>query len=301
MKLVIILIAISMSSMAAQMTSRGSIEKVMAPSLYSVHSELNAIASADLEKKLELFDSQEIKRIKEGFEKSLDAPTIADARFDLSVHFGKNQIAYGRRYFAMAQAQNPVFPQLKLTQFNDHKFSYAHERQWERFSLISSASWIIRKGEVDTKMLNDFIEDDLEFDPEAGTPYQFLSLDAKGRYDLEKDSFLSFALENINLGESLVNEKYFEIGAHKKLSSTIIQSEVALKTTSLEDWKLGLDTKVYFLRVNLETNSYEDFNQELAIEAFNLKLAYFNKFQRSPLFPQDSSKIVGATLSFTYL
>ncbi|MBC77169.1 MAG: hypothetical protein CME64_14250 [Halobacteriovoraceae bacterium] len=295
----IALLFIRSSSLASYTVSKFDIN-TRASSL-KLKSGIEAYASSDLTEKLKLFDSDKIGDIKEGFEKSLESPTIARANFKLSISHNKNVFSYKRQYFALAQAQNPVFPQLKLTQFNDHEISFSRTIKWKRLSLVPTASWVFRRGKIETMKAEQLMEGDFDFNPEAGSPYQFLSLGSVGAYSLDKDKHLIFNINGINVGESIVPEQYYMLGFQKSFISNSFLSTAALQTTSLESWKISFETQLNWFKASLETNSFGDLNHELSLKGFNLELSYFKTTERAPVIQDLGTEVSGVTLNYTYL
>ena len=257
--------------------------------------------SINLQSKLDNFSSEDLEVINDEFQNSLNRPSIFQGEFNIGFSNNDYSFLYKRDLFTLLEIQNPIFPNLKITQFNDHTLVFKKRFNYEKFSNELSSQFIQRGFAQNIYDTNDLISDNIDFSLENGEKSTFARLSSKTSYILNSSLQLNFELNNLDIGDNPLFETYSLIGISDErnfLTNITSSSSVDYISYNFLNFKNQLSND-YFIFL-LELNTLNDFNKSLGFKLFGINITYSQKTLRHYAFIEKSSKAEGINLSYNY-
>jgi len=257
--------------------------------------------STNLQSKLDNFSSENLEIINDEFQNSLNHPSILQGEFNIGFSLNDYSFLYKKDIFTLLEIQNPVFPNLKITQFNDHVLIFKKRFHYEKFSNELSSQFIQRGFAQNTYDTNDLISDNIEFSIENGEKSTFARLSSKTSYILNSSLQLNFEFNNLDTSENPIFETYSLIGISDKrtvFKNITTSSSVDYISYNFLNFKNQISND-YFI-ILLELNTLNDFNKNLGFKFFGTNITYSQKTLRHYAFIEKSSKAEGINLSYNY-
>jgi hypothetical protein len=262
---------------------------------------LNLTASQNINQEINNFKSQDLNVINEEFERSLNRPIVAIANARIDYRHNNYSFKYHRDYFTLLELQNPVFPRLRITQFNDHKFAYGHIFSRQKLTAYFETQYIQRRYQMKVYELNDILDNRVQFDPEVGKSFNFYRLNTKINYQLQRNNSLFLHAINLDTPTNPIKESSFKIGNLRRDSfGRYLWLNSSFNISRFPTWESFIEVEFRYISLKLTTNSFRDINKELKLQYKNLKLSYINKTFRDYKWKKQSSPLEGVSLSYTY-
>lgn len=260
------------------------------------------LASTGILKKIDRFSTQDIEVMNEEFNNSLNKPTVAMANAFIAQGYNDYTFSFQKSYYSLLEVQNPVFPQVKITQYNDSKLGLTKKIVQNNFTLTPEILWIERKYQSKTYKLEQLLEEEIEFDPNAGIPFQFFRFNLTLTNQLTKNLLLIASVKNIDLQDSPLKQNGHTLAAellayetNKKYVPSIYFST---QTTKEINWENFIILRNSYYELELSYNSYSDINRRIALLYKSLSFEYLRKNLRDQFTQNFTTPIEGVTLNF---
>jgi hypothetical protein len=272
-----------------------------AQAITSTSFELDLVASQNMEEQINNFQSKDLEVINKQFQENLNTPTVALGDIKLNYRYEKFRFKYHRSYFTLIELQNPIFPRIKITQHNDHKFIFGNNFSKNKFNLYLEGQFIKRKFQARIYELDEILNDTIDYNPEDGKVFSFYRLNSQVSYQIKENNDLFIELNNIDSPNNPIKESNYKVGYQRE---DIVNSNLKLRSSflvsSFPKWESTIEIINQHIVLKVGINEFNDTNKQLTLQYNRFKLSYLNKVFRNVNWKRKPSSLEGVSLSYTH-